>query len=304
MRIIIRPAAWTAILCLCFAVVRSGNSFSGDKKPTPEDVVAAHLESIGSPEALARIQSRAFTGDASIEFILGTTGKLVGQFEFVSEKNKQGIFYRYNARDYPGEHFAFDGDNVTVSYISQGRRSPLGDFLNRNDSIIKQGLMGGVLSVNWPLLYLDANDARLKYSKRKVDGRELHELEYRPRKGMRNIKAKLYFDYDTFRHVKTEYKVSITDHGDVQAIPRVSVTSRGMDPKPEVLSDSRDIDAYYILTEEFDNFMEVDGLTLPQSYSIHYSREGRGGTFMAIWSMEALRWSHNGPINPQFYAVQ
>ncbi len=305
MRINIRPSLWPAILCLCFAAVPPGKVFAKDKKLTPEALVAEHLKSIGSPEALAAIKSRAFTGEASIEFILGNVGLLVGQYEFVSEKQKQGIFYKYQALDYPGEHFAFDGKNVTVSYISPGRRSPLGDFLSRNEGIIKQGLMGGVLSLNWPLLNIDQNRPKMKYKKINADGRELHELEYRPAKGMGEVKVKLYFDGDTFRHVKTEYKASVTDHGNIQSIPKVDDTTQGNSrPKMDVLSDSVDKETYYVLTEEYGDFLEVDGLMLPQSYSIHYSREGRGGTFMARWTMEALRWLHNGPINPQFYTVQ
>lgn len=292
MRKNIRPAVRTVILCLCFTVVQSEKTVAKDKKLTPEEVVAAHVKSIGSPETLAGIKSRAFSGKASIEFIMGATGLIAGQFEFVSEEQKQGIFYRYNALDYPGEHFAFDGKNVTVSYISPGRRSPLGDFLNRYDGIIKQGLMGGVFSLNWPLLDIDRNRPRMKYKKTEVNGRGLHELEYRPRKGIGEVKVKLYFDGDTFRHVKTEYRVTFMQRGTIQPIT------------DDVLTDSLDVDVYYVLTEEFSDFLEVDGLTLPQSYSIHYSREGRGRTFMAQWTMEALRWSHNSPINPQFYTVQ
>jgi hypothetical protein len=288
----IRPAVWIIILCLCFTAVRSGKTFADDNKLTPEKVVSEHIKSICSPEVLAGLKSRAFTGNATIEFITGNIGLIGGQFEFVSEKQKQGIFYRYDALEYPGEHFAFDGKDVTVSYISAGRRSPLGDFLNRYDGIIKEGLMGGVLSVNWPLLNIDQKNAGMKYKKKKIDGRELHELEYRPKEGMGDVKVKLYFDLETFRHVKTEYKVSITHSSDITPI------------LDGVLTNSLDTDVYYVLTEEYGDFLEVDGMTLPFSYSIHYSREGHGGTFMARWTMEALRWSHNSPINQQFYKVQ
>jgi len=288
----IRQAVWVLILCLCFTVVRSGKTFAGDNDLTPEQVVSGHIKSIGNPEVLADLKARAFTGNATIEFITGNIGLIRGQFEFVSEKQKQGIFYRYDALEYPGEHFAFDGKDVTVSYISPGRRSPLGDFLNRYDGIIKEGLMGGVLSVNWPLLNIDQKSAGMKYKKKKIDGRELHELEYRPKNGMGDVKVKLYFDLETFHHVKTEYKVSITHSSAISPI------------LDGVLTNSLDTDVYYVLTEEYGDFLEVDGMTLPFSYSIHYSSEGRGGTFMARWTMDALRWSHNSPINQQFYKVQ
>jgi hypothetical protein len=178
-----RPAAWMVILCLCFAVGRSEKILAKDKKLSPEEVVAEHIKSIRSQEIVAGIKSRALAGNASIEFIMGNIGELAGQCEFVSEKQKLGLFCRYNALDYPQEHFAFDGKDITVSYISQGRRSPLGDFVNRYGSMIKEGLLGGVWSVNWPLLDMEPKRAnKMKCNKKTVDGRELHELEYRPKK--------------------------------------------------------------------------------------------------------------------------
>jgi len=294
MGINIRPAAWMVILCLCFAMGRSEKIHAKDKKPSAEEIVSRHLQSIGSPEVLAGIKSRALNGGASIQFLSGDIGQLAGQCEFVSEKQKLGFFCRYNALDYPQEHFAFDGKDVTISYISPGRRSPLGDFVNRYDSLIKEGLLGGVWSVNWPLLDMDPKRAnKMKYNKRTIDGRELHELEYRPEKSMGDVKVKLYFDLDTFRHTRTEYKVTFRQLSSIRPI------TGGL-----VQTDRLEEEAYYVLQEEYDDFREVDGLTLPHTYSIHYSREGRGGTFMARWAINALQWSHNTPINQQFYTAQ
>lgn len=286
------PAIWMIILCLCFVAVRSPNAVAQDKKLTAEEVIAEHIKSVGSPEVLAGIKSRFFAGSASVEFISGNTGGLAGQCEFVSEEQKLGMFCRYNAQDYPLEHFAFDGEDVTIGYISQGRRSPLGDFLNRNDSIIKRGLMGGTLSAYWPLLNIESIRARIKYKKKKVDGRELHELEYSPQKGMGDVTVKLYFDLDTFHHVQTEYKVNIRQLNDIRPV----AGGVGMD--------TLETNTYYVLTEEFGDFREVDGVTLPHNYSLHYSREGRGGTFMARWTIKAEQWSHNTQINAQYYTAR
>lgn len=289
MRMNMCPAVWLIVLCLCFATVRSEKAYAKDKKLTPEEVVSEHVKSIGSPDVLAGTKSRFFAGSAAVEFISGNIGGLAGQCEFVSEEQKLGIFCRYNAQDYPLEHFAFDGKDVTIGYISQGRRSPLGDFLNRNDSIIKRGLMGGVLSVSWPLLNIEYKRAKMKYNKRKVGGRELHELEYRPQESMGDVKVKLYFDLDTFHHVKTEYKVNVRE---LQAATG------------SVSIDRMEAHIYYVLLEEFGDFREVDGMTLPHSYSLHYSQEGRGGTFMARWTINAKQWSHNTQINPQYYTAR
>jgi hypothetical protein len=288
-----RLAAWIVILCLCFAVVRSEKILAKDKKLAPAEVVSEHIKSLGGPEVLSGIKSRTYTGSSSVEFITGSVGELAGQCEFVSEEQRLGIFCRYNAVDYSQEHIAFDGKDVTISYISPGRRSPLGDFLNRYDGIIKEGLMGGVLSVSWPLLNIEPKRAnKMKYKKRKIDGRELHELEYRPQKGLRDVKVKLYFDLDTFHHVRTEYSVSVLQHQPVKPII------------PATRIDLTDPEAHYLLLEEYGDFREVDGMTLPHSYSIHYSREGAGSTFMARWTTNVVQWSHNSPINPQYYTAQ
>jgi hypothetical protein len=287
-----RPVVGMVILFLCFSLVCFDTSPAKDKKLTPEELVSNHLKSIGAPEVLAGVKSRAISGNTSVKFIQGNIGDMTGQFEFVSEKQKLGILLRYNALEYPQEHFAFDGNDVTVGHITPGHRSPLGDFLNRFDGIIKQGLLGGVLSVNWPLLDIERARAEMKYKKRKIDGRELHELEYRPKKGMEDVKVKLYFDLSTFHHVRTEYKVTVRKQGTIRPIDE------------RMHTDALDAEIYYVLIEEYGDFREVDGMTLPHSYSIHFSREGGGSTFIARWTLNAERWSHNTLIAPAFYQAQ
>jgi hypothetical protein len=288
----IRQVIWTVILCSCVALVCFDDSSAKDKKITPEEVVSNHIKSIGSEEVLAGIKSRAFSGSTSVNFIQGAVGNLTGQCEFVSEKQKLGILLKYTALEYPQEHFAYDGKDVTIGYISPGIRSPLGDFLNRFSGIIEQGFLGGVLSLNWPLLDIEEARPKMKYEKSKIDGRELHELEYRPRKGMGDVKLKLYFDWDTFHHVRTEYKVAFRKQGAIESI------TGGM-PR-----DSSDAEIYFQLIEEYGDFRDVDGLMLPHTYSLHFSREGGGSTFMARWVLNAAQWSHNGPIAPEYYHAQ
>jgi hypothetical protein len=65
---------------------------------------------------------------------------------------------------------------------------------------MKEGLLGGVWSLGWPLLDIERRNPSLKYMSAKVDGRELHEIDYNPKGGMNNINVKLFFEPDTFRH--------------------------------------------------------------------------------------------------------
>lgn len=114
----------------------SGNSFAKDKGLTPEEVVAAHLKSIGAPELLAKIQNRGMSGKTSVEFINGGVGTLAGQAMVLSSGHSLSIILKYGGVEYPGEYFAFDGKDVEVSTITPGTEVPFGRFylpLQRSD---------------------------------------------------------------------------------------------------------------------------------------------------------------------------
>jgi len=129
----------------------------------------------------------------------------------VADGKKLAIVLKYGDLNYPGEYFAYDGKDVSVGHISPGQRSPLADFLFRHKGIMKEGLLGGVFSIGWPLLNLKEKQVELEYRETTIDGRRLHEIEYRPKDSLRDMKIKLYFDQETNRHVRTEYRVRVRD---------------------------------------------------------------------------------------------
>jgi hypothetical protein len=145
-----------AILCLFLGTLQSDRSFAKDTEITPEEVVAKHLKSIGKPEILAAIKSRAFIGTASAEFIQGLFAHLPiaqlpnGRSLIVSERRRLGIGLWFGTFDYPGEHFAFDGHDATVGYYDSYRKSSLGNFVTQYYGLLEEGLLGGTLSVDWP----------------------------------------------------------------------------------------------------------------------------------------------------------
>lgn len=261
-----------------------------DQELKPEELVAKHLKSIGTPEVLEGLKSRAFSGTTSVRFLLGGTGQLNGQSQFVSEGRNLGIDLKYGTLNYRGEHFAFNGKDVSVSYIDHGRRSPLGDFINLHNSLMKEGLIGGALSLGWPLLKVQERQPKMEYRKKSVEGRQLHEIRYRPKKNVGDVEVYLYFDQETFRHVRTEYRLRI---------------NAGMAGAPGQAAREQDNPgSIYLLTEQFADFMEVDGMMLPHSYNIDFSVEGRGNTFLAHWTIEAKQWLHNGQIDPQVFEMK
>lgn len=274
------------VACLLFFGFQAERSYPGDGRLTPETVVSRHLQSIGSAELLARAQSRVFIGATKVRFHQGSLGELSGLGQFASEGRKLGMLFRYDGQDYRGEHFAFDGKHVTVGRFLPGKISILAEFVNRFDELMKQGLLGGALSLAWPLRNPEEIRRRLKYDEAKLGGRPVHALEYRAKGNLADFKILMFFEPETFRHIRTEYRLHIS-----AAI--TGVFAIGTD-KP---------DTYYVLSEEFANFKEVDGLTLPHRYTIGYSSEGQARTFLAYWTIDAEQWQHNGNIDPLMFTA-
>jgi hypothetical protein len=282
-----RIAEWFITAFLFVWVACPTISLAGDKKLTPEALIAKHLQSIGSPDLLAKTKSREFIGTSNVRFVQGAIGELPGQCQFASEERKLGIILSYAGQDYRGEHFAFDGNDLTVGHFTAGKTSILAEFINRFGDVIKKGLLGGALNVAWPLQTLKEMQPRLKYNRIKLAGLPMHALEYRPKGNLEGFKIVFFFEPETFRHIRTEYKLRIyaaMGDGMATAGPRIETS-----------------DTYYILSEEFADFKEIDGMTLPQRYTIGFSSEGQTRTFVAYWTLEAKQWIHNGKIDADVF---
>ena len=296
------------VLCLSLSVSWTGYGVAKDQV-TPEQVAAAHLKSIGSPEALAALKTLTFVGTTSVEFIQGMSGSMSGQSMCVSDGNKLGIVLKYGDINYPGEYFAYDGKDVSVGYISPGQRSPLADFLFRHNGIMKEGLLGGVFSTGWPLLNLQEKQVDLTYRETTIDGRRLHEIEYRPKQGLTDMKIKLYFDLETYRHVRTEYRVRVRDdmsasREDWDQDREVSSAGRGSSASGFDTLQQGVADSIYVLIEKFDDFKKVGAMTLPHSYTMDYSVEGQGHSFIAKWTMKAAQWAFNRALDERLFVAQ
>ena len=290
-------------------------SLAKEKEPSPEDIIAAHIKSIGNAGSLAGIKNRGMSGTASVEFVQGGVGTMAGQAMVISSVPGLSIILKYGGVDYPGEYFAFDGTDVEVSTIRPGQRSPLGDFIFRYKGLMKEGLLGGVLSLGWPLLDMEKRNASLKYDSAKVDGRELHEIEYNPKSGMNNIKVKLFFEPGTFHHVRTEYLLRVQGEQALQAGKTITEGVPNSAGDGTITRNAGIMDpignSYYLLVEKFDNFKEVKlsdstgsaskGLILPHSYALEYSVEGQGSSFLAHWNIVADQWMHNGKLDPSVF---
>src|SRR5262245_32247422 len=115
-----------------------------DEKLKPEELIAKHLESIGSADKRT-VKSRTTAGNTQVVFRVGGSGILNGKGNLLSEPNSVRLGLAYNAVEYPGEQIAFDGNKVSVGQVSPGVRSTLSNFLLENDVLLREGLLCGSL---------------------------------------------------------------------------------------------------------------------------------------------------------------
>jgi hypothetical protein len=308
-----------AILGFSLYLVQPQDLPAQEKELTASDVVALHLKSIGKPELLAKVTSRGLSGKAAVQFIQGGTGQVTnGQFLCVSEGQKVGIKLAFPDINYPGEYFAFDGKQTTVGYIKPGVKSPIADFVFRYNALMKEGFLGGVFSTAWPLLKAEETKPEMQYKQEKVGEVSYHVLEFAAKKTLGDLKVKLFFEPKTFHHIRTEYRVRLSNDmtdllGVVPGTGPQNSSASSSDISGRTKPDSRaptatinksQADTIYVLTEKFDNFANVNGLVLPQDYNIDYSQEGNQASFLARWAVIVEHWLNNGKVDQSFFVAQ
>ena len=202
------------MLLVAIAVGYAGIGFSplsAAKKMRPEELVSLHLDAIGPADARTGMKSRIFRGEGVWRVLQGGRAQLPGTVYEASDGNS--ISVRFDTRGNPtyfGEHLVYNGKDIRIFQGFQAGRSPLGEFCMNNKALLREGLLGGVTSTAWPLLHLEARGAKLKYAGlKKVDDRQLHRLDYKPRKSGGPAKIQLFFEPDTYRHVQTRYRYEV-----------------------------------------------------------------------------------------------
>ena len=257
------------------------------QKMKPEEVIAKHLESVGAEETRKSVKSRVVQGTADVAFRAPTIGQATGRVVMASDGPRHVLAMGFDVAGYSQEKIAFDGEKAAVAFIKPGQRSNLGDFLLTHKNIISQGLLGGVLSQAWPLFDTAGMKAKVEYAGAKKLGDTLtHELKYSPRGGS-DVRISLFFDAETFRHVRTEYTRTI---------------SAQMGANPDASGGQRE--SRYKMVEEFSNFSKEGGLTLPHAYLIRFDLDAPGGTsFRAEWKFGLAQFAYNQPIDPGTFVV-
>ena len=263
-------------------------SVRADEKLKPEEILAKHLDSIGSAEERALVKTRVILGVSKYVRRGPGGGQTEGRAVLASENEKYMFGMKFAVPGYDVESIGFDGKDLTVGWAAPGVRSLLEILFRNNESTFKHGLLSGTLTSSWPLLNLTDEKAKLKYSgTKKIDGANLHQVKYQPRKGS-DMEVSLYFDAETFRHVRTEYT----------RVNSANIGSGGVD------SSAGQTERRYKLVETFGDFRKEGSLTLPHTYAMKL--EITGGNSREVideWTLTLSDFVFNKPIDPKDFVV-
>lgn len=255
------------------------------QKLKSEEIVAKHLESLGNAEVRASIKNRMAIGHALVKFVSQKNQAAEGRVVLVSANTKNFFGITLNANDYSGERFVSDGKKSYIGFADNGVRSVLGNFVQSNSWIIEDSVWSGWLASTW---ILAASTEKAKFSAdgiKKIDGKEAYVLGY-SRKGGGDVEVKLYFDKDTFRHVRTEYK---------------RTSSAGIGRTPE--QSSRFSETRHKVVERFSDFKNEKGLMLPHGYNIVYSVTGQNGTTEIEWNFSFSEFAFNQNLDEKTFST-
>jgi hypothetical protein len=112
----------------------------------------------------------------------------------------------------------------------------------------------------------------------KVNGRELRQVDYTPKKHT-DLEIQLYFEPDTFRHVMTVYSLTIS--------PQMGRSE---------IATARQQETRYRLEERFADFKSIDGLTLPEKWTIEFTFENGAGAGANAQNLTAVQTGEAGIV--------
>lgn len=271
-----------AVFLTCFAAAASA------QKLKAEDVIAKNLASIGSPEARAATRNIITVGNGSCKFLSTADLQAEGRVVIASEGQKffLGVNLNSQSNRFADELFTYDGQSADAASPRQGSRSNLGTFVGANPVMIDSGLMGGELSTGWIVANVAAGKGKLSYAGiKKVDGKDTYALTF-TKKGGSDLDVTLFFDKDTFHHVRTEYT-------------RMSSAGIGLTPERS----SQFIETRFKIVEEFGDHRAESSLnlTLPHTYRIVYSASGQSGTVETEWKFGLDQFASNQKFDPNTF---
>jgi len=289
----VRSLSLTAVCLLLVAASISTVHSNSDNKLTPAELIAKHLESIGSADVRARNHGTQIKGAFVLSAKQGGAGETQGQVLMFSQGSQNALNLLFEGDEKMA--FAFDGNKTTVTQFRPGRHTPLEQFFAEYSDLIKEGLIGGTLSESWALLSSQEKNPKLEYAGlKKIDNQQLHALKYSLRKNP-DLKITLYFDAETFRHVRTEYDRTIYTT-EQQRIP-------GGPGRLPSAGNERQATQRLTARETFADFKPEGGLNLPHDYKFELSVQSQTRPMLIDWAFNLTDFKFNLPLDAKQFVI-
>jgi hypothetical protein len=257
--------------------------FISAQKFTPEQILAKHLAAIGSPAKLQSLKTLFAAGRSDFEArnpLVRGGGKVV----VISDSENLYFLMSLNSKEYPFEKIGMFRDKISLPFVTSGSRSTLGAFLSEHSRILSDSLFCGSMSHRW--ITNVATNSKLKLAsagQKKINGQQTYVVEVLMGASTGDFKVRLFFDAETFHHVRTEYN---------RTVP-VRQPTFG---RQNELADAR-ID----VTEEFSDFKDVDGLMLPHEYKVSLVSNSLSQTFSNSWGIKVINYYLNQKLTDDFF---
>ena len=98
---------FTTVFITLFAITgviaQSDKDSKKTEKITAEELLAKHVASIGTPEALAAARTRVIVGEGGVRALKGYSGSLVGPVQLASDSERMLFVMLFNSNEYPYE---------------------------------------------------------------------------------------------------------------------------------------------------------------------------------------------------------
>jgi hypothetical protein len=246
-----------------------------------DEVMAKHLESVGTKEKRHSVTTLFAAGFSEFESKVPEV-KGGGKAVVVSDPNNLFFVLSFNSRDYPFEKIGAFGKKISLPFISAGNRSLLGSFLTEHSKVLSDNLFCGSMSLRW-INHIALN--RMKSAgKKNLMGRQTYAIDVMPSgSGSDEFKVRIYLDAETFRHVRSEY------HREGR-VGRVMFGEQNQQAAAKVE-----------LIEDFTDFKDVEGLTLPHTYKITFLSNSTSRMYQNSWGVRVANYYINQKLASDFF---
>jgi hypothetical protein len=276
---------FAAVFSILLAVFLAGaNVHSQELKAA--DVIKRHLDAIGTAETRAAMKNYFAVGTSSFASKMPDK-KTAGKVLIVSQDRNLFVLASFASQEYPYEKIGYFNESASLPFVTAGTRSPLGAFIADHPAMLSNGLLAGSVSAGWGFL----DEARMKGrvaagGTKKVDGRKAYIIDYFPPTNSSEFSIKLYFDAETFHHLRTEYRHQIA-------------------AKPAKFGSASEQDWVKLsVTEKFSDHKPVEGMTLPHSYRISYQTDSNNGVYEYDWGFAINNYYFNQKLEPDFFTFE